>query len=256
MLGTSKEKRDDASGVVETESGEYKEEDESDLIPSNDENPALDAPSDATGNENGAVLARPLPSNSPHQVKSKGDHFSTAALSEIENHGNAGTAKQLRSPRLSFDNTERLALDKEWEKGRHILQGDDLVVSTIDKIVEEGPRTQESGQPKSSQESEADDTNLQGPECLFPDTHQLETPEATMGQDVIMSDSEISGMIVTVKSVFMEHTEDYGIPQLERLYTRVIKDVFEAKASEPGDDDLRPSILSYFLKFGENTTNF
>ncbi|KAL6970768.1 hypothetical protein U1Q18_030456 [Sarracenia purpurea var. burkii] len=122
--------------------------------------------------------------------------------------------------------------------------------------VEEGPRTQESGQPKSSHESEADETNPQGPECLFADTHQLETPEATMGQDVIMSDSEISGKIVTVKSVFMEYTEDYGIPQLERLYTRVIKGVFETKASEPGDDDLRPSILSYLLKFGENMTNF
>ncbi|KAL6974570.1 hypothetical protein U1Q18_028754 [Sarracenia purpurea var. burkii] len=59
------------------------------IVPSNDENPALDALSDVTGNENGAVLARRLSSNSPQQVKSKGDHFSTAALSESEESGAA-----------------------------------------------------------------------------------------------------------------------------------------------------------------------
>ncbi|KAL6977059.1 hypothetical protein U1Q18_025853 [Sarracenia purpurea var. burkii] len=283
MLGTSKEKHDDESGVVETESGEYKEEDESDkaggvrsvVAPAMDKGKKTDEMDEKSSQNVQKVSTLVLPPRKNKLVseddlgdgvRSQGrsgrGFTSTRSLMPmtIEKLGNVGTAKQLRSPRLSFDNTKRLALDKEWEKGRHILQGDDLVVSTIDKSnrdqVEEGPRTQESGQPKSSQEFEADDTNLQGPECLFPDTCQLETPEATMGQDVIMSDSEISGMIVTVKSVFMEHTEDYGIPQLERLYTQVIKGVFEAKASEPGDDDLRPSILRYFLKFGENTTNF
>ncbi|XP_057506435.1 uncharacterized protein LOC130789630 isoform X1 [Actinidia eriantha] len=59
------------------------------IVSSNDENPASDAVSDVTGNENGASVARRLSSNSPQQVKSKGDHFSTAALSESEESGAA-----------------------------------------------------------------------------------------------------------------------------------------------------------------------
>ncbi|XP_057467229.1 uncharacterized protein LOC130756685 isoform X3 [Actinidia eriantha] len=59
------------------------------IVSSNDENPASDAVCDVVGNENGASVARRLSSNSPQQVKSKGDHFSTAALSESEESGAA-----------------------------------------------------------------------------------------------------------------------------------------------------------------------
>lgn len=57
------------------------------IVPSNDESPALDATSEVAGNENEAGLVKRLSSNSPQQVKSKGDHFSTAALSESEESG-------------------------------------------------------------------------------------------------------------------------------------------------------------------------
>ena len=71
-----------------------------------------------------------------------------------------------------------------------------------------------------------------------------------------MSDGDISGKAESVKRVFMERTEGYAIPQLERLYTRVMKGVFETKAGEPAVDDLRPSILSFLLKFAEDIANF
>ncbi|KAA8534812.1 hypothetical protein F0562_029746 [Nyssa sinensis] len=53
------------------------------IVSSNDETPSLDTLSDV-GNENGSGFARPLPSNSPQQLKLKGGNFSTAALSENE----------------------------------------------------------------------------------------------------------------------------------------------------------------------------
>ncbi|KAG5530837.1 hypothetical protein RHGRI_025711 [Rhododendron griersonianum] len=117
--------------------------------------------------------------------------------------------------------------------------------------VEGGP----SEPPNSSQEPEVDDTDPHRPGISFTDDPQLETCEKDTSEDVVMSDSEISEKIVSVKSILMERTDGYGVPQLERLYTRVMKGVFETKASEPGYD-LRPAIFSYLLKFAENGTNF
>ncbi|KAK9274643.1 hypothetical protein L1049_021894 [Liquidambar formosana] len=50
----------------------------------NDDPPALDTISDVAGSENGLGFGRRLPNNSPQQVKLKGDHFSSSALSETE----------------------------------------------------------------------------------------------------------------------------------------------------------------------------
>ncbi|XP_057498909.1 ATPase family AAA domain-containing protein At1g05910-like [Actinidia eriantha] len=116
---------------------------------------------------------------------------------------------------------------------------------------EEGPHSQES-----SQDPEVDDTNPQGPESSFIDVDQLETAEKATGEDIIMSDGDISGKAESVKRIFMERTEGYAIPQLERLYTRVMKGVFETKASEPSVDDLRPLILSFLLKFADDVVKF
>ncbi|KAI8003822.1 ATPase family AAA domain-containing protein [Camellia lanceoleosa] len=121
--------------------------------------------------------------------------------------------------------------------------------------VEEEARAPESEDPKSFREPEADDTNPQRSESSFTDAFELETSEKAAGPDVEMSDGEISEKIATVKRIFVERTGDYGIPQLERLYTRILKGVFETKASLTGDD-LKSSILSYLLKFAECVENF
>lgn len=59
------------------------------IVSSNDETPVLDSVSDVAGNENGLGSARRLSSNSPQQVKLRGDHFSSATLSESEESGAA-----------------------------------------------------------------------------------------------------------------------------------------------------------------------
>ncbi|KAF8401033.1 hypothetical protein HHK36_014336 [Tetracentron sinense] len=59
------------------------------LVSSHDEAPDLDTMSNIADNENGLGFPRRLSSNAPQQVKLKGDHFSSAALSESEESGAA-----------------------------------------------------------------------------------------------------------------------------------------------------------------------
>ena len=108
-------------------------------------------------------------------------------------------------------------------------------------------------QAKSSKEpDQTDDTNNpERPETSSADGNQHETS----AEDVIMSDGDnISNQVESVKLLFVEHTASYNIPQLERLYTRIMKGVFETKVKVK--DDLKPSILKYLLKFAENEENF
>ncbi|KAA8539254.1 hypothetical protein F0562_025946 [Nyssa sinensis] len=116
--------------------------------------------------------------------------------------------------------------------------------------AEDGSRPQDLVLSKPSQEPEADDTNLQRLKSSLADGNQLESSEEATGcrsQDAMMSDAEISSKIEPIKQLFVERTEDYGIPQLEKLYTLVVKGVFEIK--DTGDvEDLKSSVLSFLLK--------
>lgn len=111
--------------------------------------------------------------------------------------------------------------------------------------------------PKSSQEPEVVDPNHRAErsptECV-----QIDTPSKvgeSKPQDVTMSDAESPSKSESTKQLFVERTEGYGIPQLERLYTRIMKGVFEIKNSEHRDN-LKPSVSSFLLKFAEDEANF
>lgn len=69
-----------------------------------------------------------------------------------------------------------------------------------------------------------------------------------------MLDSDVSDQVASVKQLFIERTDNYVIPQLERLYTRIIKGVFETRKGVEGN--LKHSILSFLLKFAEDEANF
>lgn len=131
--------------------------------------------------------------------------------------------------------------------------------------AEDKSRQQEPVPTKSSQENETNDMSPEQPECSPADNHRFETSqEAASGdtsasvsqEDVIMSDAEISNQIESAKLLFVERTENYGIPQLERLYTRVMKGVFEAKGGGGVGEDRKPSILKFLLKFASDGANF
>ena len=53
----------------------------------------------------------------------------------------------------------------------------------------------------------------------------------------------------------MKRDENYSIPQLERLYTRIMKGVFEIK-DKGMKDESNTSVLEYLLKFVGDQANF
>lgn len=74
-------------------------------------------------------------------------------------------------------------------------------------------------------------------------------------QVVTMSDGQFLRESESVKQLLLGRTENYGIPQLERLYTRIMKGIFETKDMGIQNDQKR-SILKFLMKFAENDANF
>ncbi|KAF8057206.1 hypothetical protein N665_1263s0004 [Sinapis alba] len=77
-------------------------------------------------------------------------------------------------------------------------------------------------------------------------------------QDSVKSDEDISSEMESVKGVLMERTESYSIPQMERIYTRIMKGVLETLDKGLGDDDQSPkhSILRFLSEFAQHQANF
>nr|XP_034900885.1 ATPase family AAA domain-containing protein At1g05910-like [Populus alba] len=127
--------------------------------------------------------------------------------------------------------------------------------------AEDKSRHQDSVQEKPPEEAGADDMNPDRPESSSADDSRHETSggeasghtEGSGSQDVTMSEAEGSSHVDHIKRLFVERTENYGIPLLERLYTRIMKGIFETKDKGVEDDVPRYSILRFLLKFAENT---
>ncbi|KAF7850782.1 hypothetical protein BT93_L5023 [Corymbia citriodora subsp. variegata] len=127
---------------------------------------------------------------------------------------------------------------------------------------EDKSRIQDSGLSKSSHDLEANDMAPERPEPSPADVCTVEPPEASTeygddsgrSNDALMLDSDDSDQVASVKQLFIERTVNYVIPQLERLYTRIIKGVLETRKGVGGN--LRHSILSFLLKFAEDEANF
>lgn len=72
--------------------------------------------------------------------------------------------------------------------------------------------------------------------------------------DATKANADISEQIDSVKKHLIERTEGYGVPQLERLYTRVMKGVMAAGSQHR--EDSRQLVLGHLLKFVEDDKNF
>ncbi|KAL5539523.1 hypothetical protein UlMin_045178 [Ulmus minor] len=128
--------------------------------------------------------------------------------------------------------------------------------------TEDKSRHQE--QLKSTEEPEADNMNVETEETSFPEGNQPETfagedPDHIDGNgsdDVIMLDNEIPKQVESVKQRFVDRSAGFNIPQLERLYTRIMKGVFELKGGGGKDEDPKGSILKFLLEFVEDDANF
>ncbi|EEF29338.1 ATP binding protein, putative [Ricinus communis] len=114
---------------------------------------------------------------------------------------------------------------------------------------------------KPSEEPGTNDINFEKPESSSANGNQHETSgeassdaEGSGSQDVTMLDAEMSSHVEYIKRLFIERTENYGIPELERLYTRIMKAIFESK--DTVEDDPKYSILKVLVKFAEDEANF
>lgn len=132
------------------------------------------------------------------------------------------------------------------------------------KTADSAHAEDKSAPSKPPQEPEVMDTSPERPESGPADLSQVETTVETLShteggagsqKDATMSDGEISRQVKSVKRLFVKHTDEYGIPELERLYTRVMKGVFEING--PGVNNIpKPLIFKYLFKFAEDDANF
>ncbi|XP_019253371.1 PREDICTED: ATPase family AAA domain-containing protein At1g05910 isoform X2 [Nicotiana attenuata] len=144
-------------------------------------------------------------------------------------------------------------LDKSYEAPkRHKKQ-----VDSAQSVPDDELQPQDSLPFKLSNDHE-EDALEQMPESTPADRNQPADVPDTSGctpLDVTMSDAEMSCKIESVKQQLVKRSKDYGIPQLERLYTRIMKGVFETKTAVT-NEDLKTSILSFLLKFVEDESKF
>ncbi|XP_061356973.1 ATPase family AAA domain-containing protein At1g05910-like isoform X2 [Gastrolobium bilobum] len=126
-------------------------------------------------------------------------------------------------------------------------------------------KSQDSVPSKSSQEHHANDVNSERLDPMSIDANVQGTctnslADSSSFDDVAMLDGDFSIQEESVKQLFVKQLfvkriENYSIPQLERLYTRIMKGVFETK-DKVTNDDIKTSVWVFLLNFVEDDANF
>ncbi|ESW03951.1 hypothetical protein PHAVU_011G054900 [Phaseolus vulgaris] len=118
-------------------------------------------------------------------------------------------------------------------------------------------KSQDSVLPKSFQEHQPDDTDAKSLESMSMEgnMHETDPADGNSSEDVTVLDDEFSREVESVKERFVKRSENFSIPQLERLYTRIMKGVFETK-NKRVNGDLKSSVLKFLLNFLEDDANF
>ncbi|KAL9662153.1 hypothetical protein QQ045_026983 [Rhodiola kirilowii] len=120
--------------------------------------------------------------------------------------------------------------------------------------------TEDKSRPKESVPSKSSEADAIDMNCDIQQRSPIELNVAPASQDETTSDPpkdvdvELSTKVESIKQLLVERTENYGIPQLERLYTKIIKGVFEIVCT--GIEDPKLLILKYLRKFAEEEANF
>ncbi|KAL9233207.1 hypothetical protein vseg_008232 [Gypsophila vaccaria] len=110
-------------------------------------------------------------------------------------------------------------------------------------------------QPDITAQDGSDNVTEKCNEDNLPTDPEQHPSERDAEADVVMADGDTSvSEVETIKQQFMLRTQGYGIPLLERLYSRIIKGVFETK-SLPGSGS-KSKVLQFLLKFSQDETNF
>ncbi|XP_057456261.1 ATPase family AAA domain-containing protein At1g05910 isoform X2 [Lotus japonicus] len=163
-----------------------------------------------------------------------------------------GTATTRMSARLRHVQPE-VNMDKSYEALKRTKKTSDFPAE--DKSQEESIPS------KSSQEHQTSDMDSERPEPVTIDGNSNGTGTNSFADDsslndVTMLDDEFSSQVESVKQHFVKRSENYSLPQLERIYTRIMKGVFETKEKGMNDDDIKTSVVRFLLKFVEDDANF
>lgn len=67
-------------------------------------------------------------------------------------------------------------------------------------------------------------------------------------------EKEVDNQVEAIKQRLVERTQEYSVPQLERLYTRMMQGAIATKGSQGLAD--RDSMLRFLLNFVEDEENF
>ncbi|OIV99431.1 hypothetical protein TanjilG_17241 [Lupinus angustifolius] len=145
-------------------------------------------------------------------------------------------------------------VDRSYEALKRTKKNTDVVQAAEDKSQEDSVLL------KSADEHQANNIESERIEPVLVDGNSHGTCTSSQSddgnlEDVIMQDGEFSRQVDSVKELFVKRSENHNIPQLERLYMRVMKGVFEAKG-KGNSGDLKHSVLDFLLKFVEDDANF
>lgn len=128
--------------------------------------------------------------------------------------------------------------------------------------AEDRPQHQDSIMSQPSEEPITNEISFQQQEIADVDGNQHEISREVSGHtdgseslDVAVSDGENSNQLESVRQRFVERSETYDLPQLERLYTRIMKGIFGIKKKGTKEEP-KTAILRYLLKFLEDEANF
>ncbi|XP_004309823.1 PREDICTED: ATPase family AAA domain-containing protein At1g05910 [Fragaria vesca subsp. vesca] len=155
-----------------------------------------------------------------------------------------------------------VSLDHSYEALKRLKKS--IEATPAAPTAEDKSQHQGSVPSTSSQEPEINNTGLGVPETSSVGLNQLETSDmvevssnadASGSEDIKMLDGEITDQMESIKRLFVEQTKTYDIPQLERLYTRIMKGIFDIK-DKSDIDGTKQLILKYLLKFAEDKANF
>ncbi|XP_068647706.1 ATPase family AAA domain-containing protein At1g05910-like [Aristolochia californica] len=131
---------------------------------------------------------------------------------------------------------------------------DQAGMSTASVNPEDRPRPADSEPKSTSQSSPHHDSNTNAttkePESVNIDDESNETSQGIVddrSQEEVVGDEEIAAEVKSVKQQLLERTEGFGVPQLERLYTRIMRGVFEIE----NEGDWKSWVLKFLLKFIE-----
>ncbi|KAK8460135.1 hypothetical protein SEVIR_2G283100v4 [Setaria viridis] len=100
---------------------------------------------------------------------------------------------------------------------------------------------------------ETDNSPAEAPEVPAP-PEPMETDSSEVATTLTTGD-DLLGQLEALKQRFMELTAGYGVPQLERLYSRIMKGAIELTSKESNEDH-RGLVVRYLLTFVENSDNF